>query len=63
MKDVSIEDKLFYFERNFFTLDGLFVVEIENQTDFEMALKIDLINILKFKTFIITKRNSLQNGY
>ncbi|GAG70099.1 unnamed protein product [marine sediment metagenome] len=53
MKDVSIEDKLFYFERNFFTLDGLFVVEIENQTDFETALKIDLMVWQKFLNIIL----------
>ena len=41
MKKVSEKDKLFYFEKNFFTLDGLWIIEAENFTDFETALEID----------------------
>jgi hypothetical protein len=40
---IQDEDKLFYFERNFRTLDGLWIIEIEEQIDFESALEIDLI--------------------
>jgi hypothetical protein len=40
---IQDEDKLFYFERNFRTLDGLWVIEIEEKTDFKSALEIDLI--------------------
>lgn len=40
---VSLNDKLFYFERNFFTLDGLWIIEVENQTDWNTALKIDIV--------------------
>lgn len=55
MKDLSVEDRLFYFERNFFTLDGLWFIETENETDFETALRIDLAVWLRlFK--IIYKR-------
>ena len=43
MKKVSIEDRLFYFEKSFFTLDGLWMIETENETDWETALKIDLL--------------------
>ena len=43
MRNVSKEDKLFFFEKNFFTLDGLWIIEIENETDWETALKVDII--------------------
>ncbi|MHA1369747.1 MAG: DUF6125 family protein [Promethearchaeota archaeon] len=39
---LSDKDKLFYFEKNFFTLDGLWVVEIEKVLGLEDSLKIDL---------------------
>ena len=41
MKKVSKKDKLFYFERNFFTLDGLWMLETENEVGWDTALKID----------------------
>ncbi|MHA1149518.1 MAG: DUF6125 family protein [Promethearchaeota archaeon] len=43
MRAVSKEDKLFFFEKNFFTLDGLWIIELENETDWETALKVDII--------------------
>ena len=43
MRKVSKEDRLFFFEKNFFTLDGLWIIEVENGTDWETALKIDTI--------------------
>ncbi|TXT60250.1 MAG: hypothetical protein BAJALOKI2v1_120032 [Promethearchaeota archaeon] len=43
MKKVTDEDKLFYFEKHFFTLDGLWMIETENEVGWEKALKIDLI--------------------
>ncbi|MFX1237198.1 MAG: DUF6125 family protein [Promethearchaeota archaeon] len=42
MKKVRNEDKLFYFEKHFFTLDGLWMIEAENEVGWEKALKIDL---------------------
>ncbi|MFX1353878.1 MAG: DUF6125 family protein [Promethearchaeota archaeon] len=39
---VSIDDKLFFFERNFFTLDGLWMIKTEKETNWETALSIDL---------------------
>ncbi|MHA1274442.1 MAG: DUF6125 family protein [Promethearchaeota archaeon] len=43
MREVSKDDKLFFFERNFFTLDGLWIIEVENQTNWDLALKIDTV--------------------
>ena len=43
MKHLSINDKLIFFERNFFTLDGLWMVETEKETNWETALNIDLV--------------------
>jgi predicted hydrocarbon binding protein len=43
MRRITDADKLFYFERNFFTLDGLWMIETENETDWDTALKIDTI--------------------
>ncbi|MFX1588262.1 MAG: DUF6125 family protein [Promethearchaeota archaeon] len=43
LKRLSINDKLFFFERNFFTLDGLWMVETEKETNWETALNIDLV--------------------
>jgi len=40
-REVSDSDKLFYFERNFFTLDGLWMIEAEKETDWDTALRID----------------------
>ncbi|MFX1444829.1 MAG: DUF6125 family protein [Promethearchaeota archaeon] len=41
MRELSKEEKLFFFERNWFTLDGLWFLEIENEKDWMTALKID----------------------
>ncbi|MBD3212774.1 MAG: hypothetical protein GF311_09200 [Candidatus Lokiarchaeota archaeon] len=40
---VSDEDKLFYFERNFKTLDGLWIIELEEETDFQTSVEIDTV--------------------
>ncbi|MHA1519351.1 MAG: DUF6125 family protein [Promethearchaeota archaeon] len=42
MRALTDEDKLYYFEKNFFTLDGLWMVETEEKFDFETALRLDL---------------------
>lgn len=42
MKKVTEADELFYFKRQFFTLDGLWIIETENATDLDTSLKIDL---------------------
>ncbi len=43
MRKVTDADKLFYFGKNFFTLDGLWMLETENEVGWETALKIDKI--------------------
>jgi predicted hydrocarbon binding protein len=40
---VSDEDKLFYFERNFKTLDGLWIIELEEESDFQTSVEIDTV--------------------
>lgn len=42
-RKINKKAKLFYFEKNFRTLDGLWVIEVENQINFETALKLDVI--------------------
>jgi hypothetical protein len=42
MKEITTDDRLFFFERSYFTLDGLWILETEKATDFDTALKIDL---------------------
>ncbi len=69
MMDVSIEDKLFYFERNFVSLDGLWMLETEIHTDFETALKIDLnvwqrllkIIFRRIKKYLNIETNTIQD--
>jgi hypothetical protein len=36
------KDKLYYFEKNFRTLDGLWIIEAEDEIDFETALELDI---------------------
>ncbi|MHA2392207.1 MAG: DUF6125 family protein [Promethearchaeota archaeon] len=43
MRKVSDADKLFYYERNFVTLDGLWMLETEKEAGWDTALKIDVI--------------------
>ncbi|GAB4327392.1 MAG: hypothetical protein Kow0069_34280 [Promethearchaeota archaeon] len=41
-RDLTDEDKLFYFSRNFFTLDGLWMVVAEERLGLEKAVELDL---------------------
>ena len=43
MRELTTKDKLFFFEKHFFTLDGLWMIEAENIADWDTALEIDLI--------------------
>ncbi|MHA1343947.1 MAG: DUF6125 family protein [Promethearchaeota archaeon] len=69
MRKVSLEDKLFYFERNFFTLDGLWMIETEAETDWTTALKIDLevwkkllkIIIRRIRKYLEIKTNTIKD--
>lgn len=69
MKPLSIHDKLFFFERNFFTLDGLWMLETEKETNWETALNIDLvvwkkllkIIFLRLKKYLNIKTDNLKD--
>ncbi|MFX1494004.1 MAG: DUF6125 family protein [Promethearchaeota archaeon] len=69
LKRLSISDKLFFFERNFFTLDGLWMVETERETNWETALNIDLIVwkkllkiiFLRLKKYLNIKTDNLKD--
>ena len=43
IKNLSVTDKLFYFEKNFRTLDGLWVIETEKELGWEKTLQLDTI--------------------
>lgn len=55
MREIRNEDKLFYFERNFFTLDGLWMIETEKETNWETALKIDVAVWKRFLKIVIRR--------
>ena len=69
IREVSDKDKLFYYERSFFTLDGLWMIEVENETNWETALKIDLavwnrllkIIVRRIKKYLKIETNTLQD--
>ncbi len=69
MKEISDKDKLFYFEKHFFTLDGLWMIETEDEIDWKTALKLDLrvwIRLLKIiigriKRYLNLEGNNLAN--
>ena len=69
MKAVNQDDKLFFFERSFFTLDGLWMIETEEMTNWETALKIDVIVwkkllkvvIRRLKKYLRFEKNDLSN--
>jgi len=64
---VSIDDKLFFYERNFFTLDGLWMIKTEKEINWETALSIDLkvwkefLNIIfhRLKNYLNIESNDL----
>ncbi len=61
MRTLADKDKLIYFERNFFTLDGLWMVETEEILDFETALKIDLAVWNRFLKIVIRRLTKYLN--
>ncbi|MHA1727242.1 MAG: DUF6125 family protein [Promethearchaeota archaeon] len=69
MKKVTDADKLFYYERNFFTLDGIWMIETEKKIGWDKALYIDTIVwirllkiiIRRIKKYLNIKTNSLKN--
>ena len=42
MRKITDVDKLFYFENNFFAVDGVWMLEIEKEIGWDRALKIDI---------------------
>ncbi len=69
IREVNQEDKLFFFERSFITLDGLWMIETEEMTNWEVALKIDVIVwkkllkiiIRRLKKYLNLEKNDLTN--
>ncbi|NVM18375.1 MAG: L-2-amino-thiazoline-4-carboxylic acid hydrolase [Candidatus Lokiarchaeota archaeon] len=69
MQKVNQDDKLFFFEKSFFTLDGLWMIETEEMTNWETALKIDVIVwkellkviIRRLKKYLQLAKNNLTN--
>ncbi|MBY8981141.1 MAG: L-2-amino-thiazoline-4-carboxylic acid hydrolase [Candidatus Lokiarchaeota archaeon] len=69
MREVNQDDKLFFFERSFITLDGLWMIETEEMTNWEVALKIDVIVwkkllkviIRRLKKYLRLEKNDLTN--
>jgi hypothetical protein len=69
MTKVSLEDKLFLLERSFFTLDGLWMIKLEEISNWEVALKIDTkvwevllkIIIRRLSKYLDLQDNCLEN--
>jgi len=61
MKDLTEKDKLFFFEKHFFTLDGLWMIEAEKKTDWDTALEIDLKVWLKLLKIIFKRLKKYLN--
>jgi len=55
MKELTVKDKLFFFEKHFFTLDGLWMIEAEKKTDWDTALEIDLQVWLKLLKIVFKR--------
>jgi len=61
MREVSDADKLFYYERNFVTLDGLWMLEIEKEIGWDRALEIDVTVWIKLFKIIIRRLKKYLN--
>ncbi|UCC18963.1 MAG: L-2-amino-thiazoline-4-carboxylic acid hydrolase [Promethearchaeota archaeon] len=69
MKKVSDADRLYYFEKNFFTMDGLWMLEVEKEVGWDVALEIDKnvwINLMKIifrriKKYLNIETNNLND--
>jgi hypothetical protein len=55
MKDLTTKDKLFFFSKSFFTLDGLWMIETEEMTSWETALKLDVIVWKKLLNVVVRR--------
>ena len=66
MRQITNEDKLFYFEKNFFTLDGVWMLETENEVGWDTALNIDKnvwIRLMKIIFRRIKKYLKIESNY
>ena len=69
MRKITDADKLFYFEKNFFTMDGVWMLETEKEVGWDIALKIDrdvwirLMKIIfrRIKKYLNIKTNTLND--
>jgi hypothetical protein len=69
MREITDADKLFYFEKNFFTMDGVWMLETEKEVGWDTALKIDkmvwirLMKIIfrRIKKYLNIETNTLKD--
>ena len=69
MRKISDTDKLFYFENNFFSVDGVWMLETEKEVGWDVAIKIDTtvwtrllkIFIRRIKRYLNIDTNSLED--
>jgi len=69
MRKISDTDKLFYFENNFFSVDGVWMLETEKEVGWDAAIKIDTavwtrllkIFIRRIKRYLNIDTNSLED--
>lgn len=69
MRKITDADKLFYFENNFFAVDGVWMLETEKEIGWDRALKIDIavwtrlmkIFIRRIKEYLKIETNSLDD--
>ena len=69
MRTITDADKIFYFEKSFFTMDGLWMLETEKEVGWDTALKIDkavwirLMNITfrRIKKYLNIDKNNLND--
>ncbi|MHA1671463.1 MAG: DUF6125 family protein [Promethearchaeota archaeon] len=61
MKEITVKDKLYFFEKHFFTLDGLWMIETEKKADWNIALDIDLKVWIKLLKIIIKRLKKYLN--
>ena len=55
MRKITDADKLFYFEKNFFTMDGVWMLETEKEVGWDIALKIDRAVWIRLMKIILNR--------
>ena len=61
MRKVSDADRLEYYSKNFVTLDGLWMLEIEKEIGWDRALEIDVTVWIKLFKIIIRRLKKYLN--